>query len=76
VIFLNLRQEAEPQRPTDCKFKIVIEFHDEMEGNALPMAHTCVKVMKFPSSAYDGDKEMLREKLVHALANKAFFMMA
>jgi hypothetical protein len=64
-----------PQRPTECKFKIVIEFHDEMESNALPMAHTCVKVVKFPSSAYDGKKDILHEKLVHALANKKYFMM-
>jgi hypothetical protein len=64
-----------PQRPTECNFKIVIEFHNTMSYKALPEAHTCVKVVKFPSSAYDGDKETFREKLLLALENKEFFTM-
>jgi hypothetical protein len=64
-----------PQRPTECNFKIVIEFHEKMDCDALPEAQTCVKVVKFPAAAYYGVKEIFQEKLLHALAYKERFMM-
>jgi HECT-domain (ubiquitin-transferase) len=45
-------------------FKITIEFnYEEISELALPVAHTCVSILKFPGLAYDGDREVFEKKL-------------
>ncbi|KAL7570950.1 hypothetical protein ACA910_002580 [Epithemia clementina (nom. ined.)] len=47
--------------------KILIEFNSGEEGykgveNSLPVAHTCVRTIKFPATAYEGDLVKLEKK--------------
>jgi hypothetical protein len=40
---------------------------DKNQNNALPMAHTCVHVLKLPGTAYDADEHLIRTKLTMSL---------
>jgi HECT-domain (ubiquitin-transferase) len=53
-----------PDVSVHTDFKITIEFNmDECDEESLPVAHTCVKTIKFPYQAYGGNKEKLKHKL-------------
>ena len=52
----------------DRDFKIVIEFHNtELSDDAWPMAHTCENTCKLPASAYIGNCEVFKQKMVRAI---------
>ena len=48
-------------------FKIIVEFnyHDieTRSEHSLPVAHTCELLLKLPGQAYDGNQEILEQKL-------------
>lgn len=48
---------------------IIVEFnHSEMPSNdGLPVAHTCVHVLKLPGQAYDAKENIIKEKLTMSL---------
>jgi HECT-domain (ubiquitin-transferase) len=58
-----------PQR----KFTITVEFNsreDRFKSEfALPAAHSCDMLVKFPAKAYDASREVLKEKLIKSIAH-------
>jgi hypothetical protein len=52
-------------------FKIIVEFNssEDLDDNTLPSVHTCVNTIKFPVLVYNGDREVLEQKLDMALAH-------
>ena len=57
-----------PHAESDPGFKIEIEFHNtELSDDALPTCHTCENTVKLPASAYLGNDEIFRQKLMLAL---------
>ena len=51
-------------------FKITVEFNILESGDvaSLPVAHTCVSTLKLPGLAYEGDSNVLEEKLDKVIA--------
>ena len=65
-----------PQRHQKGEFKIKIEFNvSEMEEMSLPVAHTCVNILKLPAQAYGNDKKVFLSKLHTAMKNSKGFSM-
>jgi len=62
-----------PHLESNPDFKITIEFNSEdqdiKDPNSLPVAHSCINLVKFPATAYEGSKETLKEKLIYSLKN-------
>jgi hypothetical protein len=68
-----------PRRHGNRDFKIIVEFNSEKEtkkdddilpvahGGSLPAAHTCDNTIKFPALAYDGNREILEQKIDQTL---------
>jgi HECT-domain (ubiquitin-transferase) len=57
-----------PQQNFSIKVEFIYEegFSDE---SSLPVAHTCVMLVKFPAAAYDASRQVLEEKLAESIAN-------
>lgn len=50
--------------PSSDSFCITVEFnYKEMTFESLPVAHTCDFVLKLPGQGYDGNLEVLKQKL-------------
>jgi hypothetical protein len=60
--------------------KMTVEFNytESRSFDSLPVAHTCVKTLKLPGLAYDGNRELLEQKLDISIQNskKCLFDMA
>jgi HECT-domain (ubiquitin-transferase) len=53
-------------------FSIKVEFISEVgftDESSLPVAHSCVMLVKFPAAAYDASRQVLEEKLVMSIEN-------
>jgi hypothetical protein len=52
-------------------FKITIEFNrdESKHDDSLIVSHTCVKTVKLPGKAYNGDMEKLEQKLMESIEN-------
>ena len=74
-VFFSTGSSFIPKKSND--FKVIVEFNCfEMVEDSLPMAHTCDLTIKFPGTAYNGDKEVLTQKLLSALESGKGFQMA
>jgi len=57
------------------EFQLVVEFNGDESSSRefdvicedLPVAHTCVKTMKLPGSAYNADAKKFKDKLLTTL---------
>ena len=51
--------------------KITVEFNytESNDEHSLPVAHTCSNVLKLPALAYDGNREILEQKLDESILN-------
>ena len=60
----------------DPTFRITVEFDRYgifEHKDAIPMAFTCPKSLVLPSTAYGGDKEVLKEKLLYSILEGCSF---
>jgi hypothetical protein len=50
-------------------FKITVEFNDleSPSPDSLPVVHTCTKDLKFPALGYDGNREVLEQKIIQSM---------